>query len=306
MIKGNIYTPIAPSDFVKGVSSPINVPARNVLWASYLPTYEPQKFTFDTDSCWALSGINIVDTQLNYLKSVGAFSQDSLNFFTTNGYFDSTGSFATSERFIEILSGVEGNGNSQWAFWQLVNQYGLIPRSQLEYTQAQASQFPTDTLFYADYFNPSAVTAEMKNLGQDFLQHVNIQYEWLHNDPTTTCPITTLQEGLTISPLQLGVPVAALWNQVDVPYDGNLVIQHAIELYDVTSSSSLDIRDQYQPDDKVLATGYFVPLVTAGIVTAITPSPVAQPPTTVVQEKIGIIKQLLLDLEEELALITKQ
>lgn len=293
--KGNIYVPVAPTDYVKGVNSPISIPPRNVAWSTYLPTYEPQKYTFDTNSCWCLSGINIVETQLNYLKSIGAFGSEAMQFFVSNGYIDSSGSFSLSERFIEILSGAKGNGNSQWNFWQLASTSGLIPRSMLCYTQAQANQYGNEPSFYADYFSVNDVTPAMVALGKQFLTYVDIAYQWIHNDPTTSCPIATIQSELAYTPLHLGIPVNPDWNQVNVPYEGNTDIAHAIEGYGVsTLTPSVAIRDQYQPDDKVLAAGYFIPLVTAGVVTvAVPPAPSAPAQPSITQQKISIMQQII-------------
>ena len=103
---------------VKGFfASPIKYEVR-VLdgnWSPYFGHYQNQKWgNFDSSSCWALSGINCFEDQLEWLWKNGMFSQDSKNFFTQNGYIDSDGDFSLSERFIEILSKVQDNGNNNF------------------------------------------------------------------------------------------------------------------------------------------------------------------------------------------------
>jgi len=302
--------PYVPSekDYVRGVSSQIvfqsRVPSGD--WTQYLPTYEPQKYFFDTNDCWCLSGINSVDTQLNFLNQSGAFTEAQMTWFKTNGYIDSSGSFATSERFIEILSGVQGNGNSEWVFWQLASTNGLIPRSMLEYTLTQADNFSTQEAFYADYFNPAAITPAMTALGKEFLTYVNLAYEWVQSDPNSPVNAATLAECLQQAPQQIGTPVCIPgWNQIDVPVCPSIEIVHATLCYKY--DGTYHIRDQYQPDNKDLAVGYMVTLVVNGVVTAVPVAPQPSVPVpaapTVALQKIGIIKELILDLEEEIGLI---
>ena len=85
-----------------------------IIWKQYAPTFICQKYgNYDTNDCWDFSGLKCIGYNFNYLKAKGKLSQAFLDFTNANGYWDSAGKWAASERFISILSGVEGYGNEQ-------------------------------------------------------------------------------------------------------------------------------------------------------------------------------------------------
>lgn len=270
------------SEKVKGwfaVPVPYEVNNPKADWSPYFVTYENQKWgQWDSDDCWCLSGINNLQAQLNLLKP--QFSSEATNFFTTNGYLDVNGNFCLSERFIEILSGVADNGNSQMAVWTLIQKYGCIPRTALTYTLAQAQADANETLFEKDYYNPAYITPAMEQLGLQFLEYVSVDTQWI-GDGKTTPPLQVLRAALAQAPLQIGIPVnVSQWNNSYVPYDGSKVVKHAINMLS-TNPTGYVCYDQYQPDIKTLAPDYYIPLLTQGVATVIKPvesNPVPQNP----------------------------
>lgn len=261
------------TDYVRGASSKIIPTIRqfNGDWSLWLPMYEPQKFKFDTNECSQLSGINNVELQCNFLKGKGLFSQEALNWFQNNGYFDESGSFAFSERFTAILSGTSILGGSQWTFWQTISKNGLLPRKDLNYSIQQSNQFTIQADMCADYYNPSVITFEMRQKALQSLQWLQIQYEWIGNVPNATTPVADVVEALNQAPLHVGVPICsvATWNSGVVTFCGLNDPMHAITLYGRNADGTWNIRDHYHPENKILSANYNMPLITLGYVTAV-------------------------------------
>lgn len=270
---------------IKGVT-PIQYEVRNTLgdWSLYFGDIitEPQKFgQFDTDDCWDASPYKgTIEIQCNYLMSVNAFTPATMAFFNENGYRDANGYMKTSERFSEILGKNMDNGGTAVEAEQLFQQYGCIPWSMLNYSDAQAAKWTTQAEFDADYFNPNAVTIQMITLGRQFLQFVNIAFQRIGVEGTTPA-LEILQAALKQAPLQYGVAIdtnVSKWNEAIVPAPDNNNMVHEITGYRVNADGSYGIVDNYAPFTKVLAPNYPLLAVLQGIVTAIPdkPSPIPQ------------------------------
>ncbi len=270
-------------DKVRGIfSSPIQYENRlgSKKWTDYFGKYQNQKWgVWDSDSCWALSAINCVEDQMEYLWKNKMFSKEAQDFFTKNGYIDSDGDFSLSERYLEILSGVHDQGNNQMEAGRLMQIYGCIPRSDLTYTQNQANQWHTKEGFNADYFNINAITMDMRNKGQKFLTYVNIARQWIGKGWVTPEPMLLIA-CLKQAPLQIGIPCTAdNWNATFVKYNGVRTANHAVELYDIDATGNYQIFDQYLPNLKTLSKDYYIPMVSQIIVTAtpqMSPNPYPQ------------------------------
>lgn len=249
----------------------VRVPSGN--WAEYFGDYQNQKWAWwDSNSCWALSAINCLEDQLEWLWKNGMFSKETQDFFTKYKYIDADGDFSISERFIEILSGVHDNGNNQMEAWKLLQIYGAIPRYALTYTHARAEQFSNKKDFNADYFDQTDITPEMRSLGQEFLKHVNISRQWIGKQWKTP-PRLLLENALKQAPLQIGVPVTNgfMWNNAFVKYDGRKEADHAVELYGIDDKGQYLVFDQYEPHLKVLSADFYIPFVTQGIANPVQP-----------------------------------
>jgi len=292
--KGLISKPRQSTDFVKGITSTIPYLVRNATgdWRPYLPTYRQQKYgSWETNDCWCLAGINDIATQCNFLKAMGNFPQASLDWFKANGYFDETGSFAFSERFIAIISGVRDEGNDQIELWRLARLNGLLPRADLTYTVAQAAQFGSQEAFAADYFNPAAIKPAMRQKALDCLKYLNIAYEWVGKEGTMP-PVTQMRATALHSPLQIGIPVCMeTYNSGNVQYCGETMPGHSVLNSFIETNGIYDIRDQYHPEDKTLSADYFIPMVTHGVITPILPPPYV-PPTTAIPYPTSVWTQV--------------
>jgi hypothetical protein len=238
-------------------------------WIDIQGQFEPQRWgMWDSDSCWALSCINSYEDQLELLKLDGYFSQEALDFFTSNGYVDSVGDFSLSERFIEILGKNKLDGGTSEEAWQLCYANGCIPRKMLTYSVDKANSFNTEQGFANDYFNPLAVTPEMIALGKQFKTYVTSAYQTIGKKWTTPSN-SVLYNSLQLAPICVGIPVPSNvfnWIQPYVKYDGNMVLTHETELQEILPDGSRNISDQYIPDEKTLSPDYPLFICTQGIV----------------------------------------
>jgi hypothetical protein len=265
---------------VKGIFEPsityeVREPTAN--WSKWFGKYENQRWEeWDSNSCWCLSSVNCLEDQLEWLDKNGMFSAEAKAFFQSNGYIDQDGDFNISERYLEILGGNLDTGGTAEEAWQLMQNNGCIPRSMLTYTRSRADSWGTKSAFNADYFNPLAVEAYMKTLGQKFLTYVKISYQkigvtWY--TPDNLALVAALKQ----SPLQIGIPIpknVSWWNQVNVPYDGGRNVQHEVELYGINPNGDYLIFDQYLPNLKVLDKNYYIPFCTQGVISAVAPAAV--------------------------------
>lgn len=234
-------------------------------WTVDLPTYEPQRFIYDLNECSQLGGfITPLETYFNRLKRLGLLSQSFLDFCTANGYFDSNEKFSFSERFTGILDGTSINGNTMQSAWLCGQRFGILPRSKLNWTLADAAQFPNQALMDTSYYNPAVITQDMIDLAAAFKTFANVSWGWCA-DGTTGMTLEQLTNALKTSPIALAGPVPSpveLWNQVNVPYTSNSDIVHCFCGYkiDSTQINPVYIADQYQPWLKQLAINYYLPI----------------------------------------------
>ncbi len=268
----NIVQPRDRNDFVKGVTISIPYEIRRIDgdWSEDFGTYQPQRYgQWDSNCCWCLSGINSIEDQCNFLKRRGDFKKEALDWFTQNGYFDSQDNFAFSEQFIEILSGYGSGGGSQWHFWELVAQYGLLPRKDLTYVVPNPPE-QSRIEFDKKYFNINQITETMRAKALKCLDYIQIQYQWIGKDNETPS-YDELQTALKQSPLHIGIPVCMeTYNSGNVKSCGLTKVAHAVELYKIESDSGIRrFFDQYEPHLKTLEQSYPIPYVTQGIVSAV-------------------------------------
>lgn len=254
------FAPIKYDPTVTGgitVLPPIIMPSHN--WSIYLPTYEPQRFIYDLNICSQLGGcITLLEIYFNLFKATNKISPAFLTFLQQNGYFDSNGSFSFSERFTAIMDGTSINGNVMQNAWQCVQEFGLLPRSQLNWSLFNASLYSSQPAMDAAYYNPAVITQEMKDLAKAFLNFARVSWGWAADG---TAPMTVAQMTLALqtSPIAFAGPVPtdeSQWNQTNVPLPGNTKIVHCFCGYSIEEDGTIDIMDQYQPDDKRLAPGY--------------------------------------------------
>ncbi len=291
---GLIIKPRLGTDYVRGLNSPIPYLVRLVDgdWRPYLPTYFGQKFLgFDTSCCWAYAGCVDVAAQLNFLKAKGQFPLAALKWFQDNGYFDSNGSFALSERFIAIISGVRDTGNDHIEFWRLSRLNGILPRQDLSYSDAQASKWARQEDFADDYFNPTTITPKMRQKALDSRKYVNLAYEWIGQEFTQPSQ-KEFEVTLKQSPIQVGVPVCyETWNTGTVISCGIKDPAHSVSIVNLEASGIKDFRDHYHPENKTFSSDYPVIMATHGVVTPILNQPYI-PPITAQPYPKGILVKI--------------
>ena len=267
--------------FMKPITWVLNVPTGN--WLQFFGDFQDQRFgRWDSDSCWALSAINSVEDQLNWLWVNGYFNPEAKAFFLSNNYCDANGVFSLSEMFHEILCGQRDQGGTSPMAWQSFFDKGFIPRSQLTYTVAQSNQWNSQEEFNNDYFNPAKVTPAMIILGQQSKNYIKTAYQTIGKSYVTPS-LLNLTQALKQAPLCIGIPIPAdvqSWNSPIVKYDGGRIPAHEVELYGIDDKGQYLIFDQYEPHLKVLSADYLLIFVTQGIVYAVAPAttnPIPQP-----------------------------
>ena len=187
---------------------------------------------FDTDECSELSPIKALEAQCNWLKSLGLFSQEALNFFTTNNYFDASGNFSFSDEFNAILDGTSINGNSPWALVESVRTQGVIPRPMLEMTLEESQVYNSQEEQDSAYYSQSRITPAMITLGLQSLKYISLANQWINNGDGNT-PMSTLTYYQKQAPLIIGVPIPAdvsQWNSGVVKWDGGKQLQHCVDI----------------------------------------------------------------------------
>ncbi len=254
-------------------SIPFEIRVSDSNWSPYFGKYENQKWgAYDSESCWCLSSVNSFEDQMEWLWKNNKFSQEAKDFFTNNGYIDSDGDFSLSERFHEILDGNFLNGGTPEEAWQSFASNGMIPRSMLTYSVEQANKWVNPSQFAQDYFNPLAVTQQMKDLGNKFRNYITIQFQTIGTPWTTPTP-AVLRKALQQAPINIGIscPIVNVynWNNTFVQYDGGRTPQHEVELYALDSNNAYQIFDQYLPNLKTLSSDYYIILCHQGIVNAV-------------------------------------
>lgn len=274
-IVNEIKTLIDKRENVWGINNPppINFPV-GFDFTPHLPTFEPQSFQGkDTNECSQLSAINSLATFMNWLKNTGQMTAVSLNWFITNGYIDANGSFAFSEDFTGILDGTSINGNIAQNAWKCFQKYGLLPRSQLNWSLEQAAQYPDQTSMDLAYYSPARITPAMLALAQASKQYFSVSWGWIANG-TVDAGLQSLTKGLQTSPLQYVIPVpnpVSDWNTENIVYTGGVNLEHCVMGYAINQTPlepfPYGIFDQYLPNEKKLEDNYYIPVSIAHFVT---------------------------------------
>ena len=280
-----IRTSHAASDYLKGVSSPIPYVIRitDGNWHNYFSPLTPQRYgMWDTDCCWEFSTAAIIEAQLNYLKQTGQLSASAIAWYQANGYIDANGLFRVSRRFIAILSDVEDNGNDPWNACLLTSKYGILPSSDLEYTNAQSATHNNQASFDADYFNPTAITFAMRQKALQAMQFINFQYEYLNKYNTPEVPRQDLVAAQYQSPLLISIPIPqpeTLWNvPVVASQPQNLTLRHVVAVAGINQDGTWPIHDNYVPEWKTLSADYYIGEAIVIVITAQSPAAVISIP----------------------------
>lgn len=156
-------------DWVFGASNEIlGGFAEGIDLMPYMPTGELQRGKEDFQDCVTRAYHNIIEAKINYMVRNNLLKDRTLKFLKDNKYFDKEGSVAFSDRFIAIKSGTTRNGNSIKAPIDAIHRHGLIPKSLLPASKRMS---------WEEYHDPKKITAEMEELGKEFLSYFLINYD---------------------------------------------------------------------------------------------------------------------------------
>ena len=275
-MKHNLVIKPRPSDFILGSTSPIQFKAvSNGTWKVWFDE-DQRNPNFETDGCSCYSGNKSVDSQMDFLISIGKIDINMVALFTSMGYMDTNSidgkaHFHSSPRFTEIMTGNGVLGNSMPEVFDAIRANGIVPWTALPFTQTMTQQ---------EYFNPTNL-ARMKVMGQKFLALVGgkqfLQYHWIWNDSIKN--MSLMQSASLQAPCGLGIAVNDGWNQT-TPTDPPVsqAVQHAVMETEVFAPSC-DISDNYIPRSKVLDAGYPIPFCIQAIVAPISAPPPSPVPT---------------------------
>lgn len=133
----------------------------------YLPSGELQRGKEDFSDCVTRGFLNSLEAQFNWLYRNDKLKPENKKWLEDKGYVQND-EVTFSDRFIAVLSGTTRNGNSMKAPVDAIRKNGLIPKSLLP----KSSDMTWDM-----YHDPSKITDELKQLGQDFLTRFSINYE---------------------------------------------------------------------------------------------------------------------------------
>jgi hypothetical protein len=244
--------------------------------------------TGDTDDCWDYGGIKGVDAFIDALISEGVLPTAVVNQFISWGFMDvgidSHLHFHSSPRFPGVMTGIGQNGGNVTTELDFAKGNGLVPFTMLPVTQDMTLD---------EYFDPKAITQEMKDIAMQFRNLMGgkdfILYQWIVDGGATNIP--KMAEAQPLGPYSLGIPVNNGWNQVH-PTIATGSPCHVVSGYDV-QNGSVFISDNYSPFNKILDPGYQISFVLQIIVQYIPPPPAPTlPPNPTVPQEISWLTQI--------------
>lgn len=232
---------VRDTDFQFGGVTKIKHENRNTTgdWEQFLPNSEKQRGLFDTFACVTFSGLNAIETQLQWLIVNGLLTPEAMTFLVSNGYLDENGRPNCSDRFNAKLSGtVPGKGNSFQNVWDSFRKDGIVPE--------KAWPNNLDKLGRDEYY--AEIPQTVKDLGQEFLKYFEAGYEKVNQKD--------IPEALKHAPIQVGTATCSPWAGGIIPMC-SATPNHATMIYRV-DGVYFDF-DHYEPFYKRLAKNFRIP-----------------------------------------------
>lgn len=297
---GVIETSPKPADYLAGDIQEVV----RVLSGDWTPYESPGKWQklmgvtapnngFNTNgvdflNCVACSYNDHIATFVNWLHASGNLPETHFNWLKDNNYLTGSGLLNFSNRYTAKMSGTTKDGNSLPAVAEAMRLhkdgtgFGLIPDSMWPTPVDEITANPGK--YWETYYeDPPQECIEM---GAKFLTWFKLEYEWVFypGSPATTL---TLENSLTIAPLQIATAVCGGWN-TDSPIHGcGSGSSHATLLLKYTNKGGT-IEDHYVPFNKNLASDYSITYAMRHIVTPLVPGDVIP----VANEALKVIQQL--------------
>lgn len=249
---GYIPSTRTETDYIKGVNSPLVAAAfPGFDWRTVRPALDLQLVNgFESNGCVSWTAVQTCEELLNAQIKLGQVPTVAMDFLKNNGYLVN-GLVVASKAYIWTLSGTTTNGNSFPKVADALHHNGLIPESMYPFKPAPGSTWAQN------FIQP---TAAMLAMGQQFLQHFDINYHYLTDQNFTQ----HLQDG----PIQCAIPVCAGYN-TDTPVQAcNQPEQHSVMIDFVDPQNEKEIVDHYNPEVKLLSSAYPIPDSMQYVVTA--------------------------------------
>lgn len=215
-----------PDHYVyQGVSGIEDRPVLNSTgdWTPYLPKAERQNSAehfYDTRNCVVFANQAALETLRNFHK------------------FDDFPSDC-SDRFIGVMAGSEGNGNTPHKVLEAIRASGVIPDHVLPFTESIRSN--------EEYFSPRPMSPEFVKLGQENRSRFNVFHEWVfNNDQPPARKQELLLEALTKGAVTVSVYAwdkdkkTGLYTKPKGADDGHMVL-----LVSAKPGKSWRVLDQY-------------------------------------------------------------
>ena len=250
--------PIRPQDYIHGAeNNPLKGLGYRVdnptgQWGNFRPPiqiqYNPTN-GFDTNDCTGFGYCRDIATYLNYKLRTNQLSANFINWMTAHNYIQN-GSFLFDPRVLGIMAGTTGSGNWLQNVADAARKGGLLPAGTLPGPESGITD-------YTVYYDKNLITPAITALGQEFLQWIDLPYQWL----VTSDPVADVQQALKACPLYVALCICGGWNSPPVIWcNAGLATNHCVTETDATiGGNGEQILDSYNPDLKVLGPNYAVP-----------------------------------------------
>lgn len=233
-LNGGVLIGRDTKDWVAGANSEIkpDVFVDDGNWKPYAVEHEIQwTGEYDTLFCVTYSALSAIASLMMYKIKNNLIPATSIKWLQDNGYFKN-GFINFNERFIGTLGETTNVGAYQYKVANAIKNYGLIPQD----------MFPLASNFQ-DNIDPKFITQEMKDLGKEFLNLFQINYEWVSN----------VKDALKYSPVQMVVRFANYEKPDDIlapsgEYNHAVKGVFSTEQYNEIKDTYWQVYKKYRPD----------------------------------------------------------
>jgi len=236
--------PPSPTDFRAG-RIPFKERNRKANWKAYIPSGERQRFRyFDSSACVSFSALNIIETQLHFMRDKGLLPEEHLDFLDD---YEKDGEYNLSDRFTAKMSGTTRSGNYLFSVADSLRNHGAVPE---EYWPA------SENFDWDDYYQN--IPPYLVNKGKEFVRYFDISYEWVllgHTDPNVDNRYEFIKEQLQHAPIQVATHLTDSWKSGEVAAGACEPVQHAYMVFN-TEDERYHILDHYTPYMKQLDADY--------------------------------------------------
>lgn len=169
-------------------------------WQRFAPFGQRQNRpgVFDTSDCTGFGYCRIVATRLNGMRYFGLLSDKFIAWAKANSYIQTQNgveSFMFDPRVLGIMAGTTANGNWLQVVADIARKGGLLPAGTLPGVETCHNT--------TEYYDKSLVTDAIRAKGLEFLQYIDLPYNWINVDTITA---------LKSSPLYIAVCTCGGWN----------------------------------------------------------------------------------------------